>query len=118
MLGGVRNLFEAYTPAAAVRCSMSQVPEVLAYAPGERVFGDEYLAEKVQTTAGWNLVAGDEFWSRGYVQEMQDFIECVIQGREPLSGPRLGRDVVEVVYSSYLSAATGSRVDLPDVAAA
>ncbi len=43
---------------------------------------------------------------------MQDFVESVAEGRRPLSDGRLGRDVIEVVYAGYLSAAEGRRVEL------
>jgi predicted dehydrogenase len=48
----------------------------------------------------------------GYPAELQDFVECVAPGREPLSGGPLARDVVAVIYAAYLSAAEGRRVDL------
>jgi len=46
---------------------------------------------------------------------MQDFCECAITGREPISGSMLGRDVVAVTYAAYLSANTGSRTEVPIV---
>jgi predicted dehydrogenase len=48
----------------------------------------------------------------GYPQEIQDFMESVALGREPLSTGELARDVTGVVYGAYLSAAEGRRVDL------
>jgi predicted dehydrogenase len=48
----------------------------------------------------------------GYPAELQDFVESVAIGREPISGGSLARDVVAVVYGAYLSAAEGRRVDL------
>ena len=48
----------------------------------------------------------------GYPQEIQDFVEAIALGREPLSGAALTRDVVAVIYGAYLSAAEGRRVEL------
>ena len=48
----------------------------------------------------------------GYPGELQDFVESVALGREPVSGGPLARDVVAVVYGAYLSAAEGRRVEL------
>jgi predicted dehydrogenase len=47
---------------------------------------------------------------RGYPQELEDFVDAIRERREPLSGAALARDVVEVIYAGYLSAATGRRV--------
>jgi predicted dehydrogenase len=43
---------------------------------------------------------------------MQDFVECVATGREPLSNGPLARDVTAVIYGAYLSASEGRRIDL------
>ena len=112
MLGGTRNLIEVYTASAAVRCNMTPNDSVLAYAPEGTVFGTEYIAEKIETKAGWSPASPDEDWMRGYPQEMQDFLECVVDRRRPLSDGRLARDVVEVVYGAHLSVARGARVIL------
>ena len=45
---------------------------------------------------------------RGYPQELEDFIDCLLTGREPLSGLDLAEDTLKVVYSGYLSARRGS----------
>jgi predicted dehydrogenase len=49
---------------------------------------------------------------RGFPQELEDFVDAIREGRPPLSDAALAREVVEVVYAGYLSAATGRRVDL------
>ena len=48
---------------------------------------------------------------RGYPQELEDFVDAIREERPPMSGAALARDVVEVIYAGYLSAATGGRVD-------
>ena len=83
-----------------------------AYAPDGAVWGDEYITEKVETKAGWQFPSPDEDWMRGYPQELADFVDAIRERREPLSGARLARDVVEVIYAGYVSAATGRRVEL------
>ena len=86
---------------------------MLAYAPDAEAFSGEYIREKVETTAGWQFASADEDWANGFSHEIQDFCEAAASGREPFSGSLLGRDVVAVCYSAYLSAATGKRVDVP-----
>ncbi len=77
------------------------------------IFEAEYLMEKLETKAGWSSPAPDEDWAQGHRHAVQDFVESVAEGRRPLSDGSLGRDVIEVVYAGYLSAAKGRRVDLP-----
>jgi predicted dehydrogenase len=47
---------------------------------------------------------------RGYPQEFEDFVDAIRDGRPPRSGATPARDVVDVIYAGYLSAATGRRV--------
>jgi predicted dehydrogenase len=101
-----------YAARAVVLCNINPNDSVQAYAPDAAVFGDEYLVEKLETKAGWSAPQPDEDWMTGYPQEIQDFVEAIAHGREPLSGAALARDVIAVIYGAYLSAAEGRRVDL------
>lgn len=112
VLGGIRNQLAIYGARSALLCSINPVDAVQAYAPDASVFGDEYIVEKIETRAGWSFPQPDEDWMTGYPQEMQDFVEAVAAGREPLAGGALARDVTAVIYGAYLSAAEGRRVDL------
>jgi len=112
VLGGIRNQLVAYGARAMVICNINPNNVVQAYAPDSTVFGDEYLVEKLETKAGWSSPQPDEDWTSGYPQEIQDFMEAVAFGREPLSGGPLARDVTAVIYGAYLAAAEGRRVDL------
>jgi predicted dehydrogenase len=51
---------------------------------------------------------------RGYPQEMEDFIGVIDGSQEPLSGPQLAFDIVDVVYAGYVSSDEGRRVALPE----
>ena len=112
MLGGTRNTMEVYLSNAVVRANMSPNNAVEVYAPDAGIFGDEYLVEKLETKAGWNFPNPDEDWARGYPQELEDFIEAILDDREPLSGLDLAEEVVNVIYSGYVSAEKGQRVPL------
>ena len=111
-LGGVRNVVTAYLTNGVLQANITPSTSVMAYAPDGAVWGDEYISEKVETKAGWQFPAPEEDWMRGYPQELEDFVDAIRQRREPLSGGALARDVVEVIYAGYLSAATGRRVEL------
>lgn len=112
MLGGVRNILEVYTTNGAYRANMTPNNSLEAFTPDPEAFGAEYLHEKIETRTGWMSVSPDEDWSRGYPQEMQNFVEAVRGEAEPISDLRLATDVVDVIYASYLSAESGIRVEL------
>jgi len=113
VVGGIQNLLTVYATQAAIKVNINPNDAVLAYAPNADTFGDEYIREKVETKAGWQHTNPDEDWMNGFPHEMQDFCECAITGRAPISDSMLGRDVVAVTYAAYLSANTGRRTEVP-----
>jgi predicted dehydrogenase len=98
VLGGVQDLFSVYAGRATLHVNMNPNSTVMAYSPDAETFSNEYIREKVETTAGWQFTNADEDWMNGFPHELQDFCEAVATGREPLSGSFLGRDVVAVCY--------------------
>jgi len=112
MLGGVRNVFDVFTTNAVYQNNMTPNSALQVYTPEPTAFGDEYLHEKIETRTGWISAAPDEDWIRGYPQEMQDFMECVAEDREPLSGLALASSVIDIIYAGYESAARGERIRL------
>jgi predicted dehydrogenase len=112
VLGGVRNTLVVYLSNSVVNVNMNPHNVLEVYAPEPQIFGDEYIAEKLETKAGWNFPSPDEDWVRGYPQELEDFIDAVLSDREPVSGIDLARDVVETIYAAYASAEKGMRIEL------
>jgi predicted dehydrogenase len=113
VLGGIRNTMTVYLSNAVVQVNINPNDTVVTYAPAPQVFGEEYIAEKLETKAGWNFASPDEDWVRGYPQELEDFVDCLLTGREPVSGLDLAYQTVELIYSAYLAAEKGNRVALP-----
>jgi predicted dehydrogenase len=111
-LGGVKNLVTAYLSNSVVQVNINPNTSLVVYAPDGKIWGDEYITEKVETKGGWQFPSPDEDWMRGYPQEMEDFVDAVREGREPLSGALLAHETVEVIYAAYVSAQEGRRVDL------
>lgn len=112
VLGGVRNTMTVYMSNAVVNVNMNPSNCLEVYAPEPHIFKDEYLVEKLETKAGWNFPSPDDDWVKGYSPEMEDFIAAVLAHREPVSGIALARDVVEIIYTAYLSAQQGRRVEM------
>jgi predicted dehydrogenase len=115
-LGGVKNLVSVYLTNAVLQANINPNASVMAYSPEPRIFEGEYIAEKVETTAGWQFVSPDEDWMRGYPQEMDDFVSAIAEGRPPLSGADLAFDTLDVIYAGYVSAEEGRRVMLAEEA--
>jgi predicted dehydrogenase len=111
-LGGVHNYLEAYLSNARLRANMNPNNACVAYAPAPEIFGEEYISEKIETKGGWTFPSPDEHWNQGYLQEIADFVGAISEGREPISGFMLARDVTILLYAAYLSAEQGRRVDL------
>lgn len=113
VLGGVYNHLDVFLSTGRLQCKINPQDACMAYGPWEGAWGEEYLAEKISTRAGWSYPAPDEDWVNGYQQEIQDFVEAVTQDRAPLSGWLLARDVTAVIFAAYVSAAEGRRVEVP-----
>jgi len=112
VLGGVRNTIEVYLSNSVVHVNINPNNAVEIYAPDAHIFGDEYIAERLETKAGWNFPSPDDNWMRGYAQEMEDFIDAVRLNRDPASGIELAMDTVEVIYAAYTAAEEGRRVTI------
>ena len=106
-VGGMRDTLEIYASNARVQCNLSNTAMLQAYAPGEEVFRDVELAEKLETNAGWSYPSVGDDVLQGYARELGDFVAAASSGRAPVSDGSLGRDVLELIYGSYASAESG-----------
>lgn len=112
VLGGTRNNLQVYLSNAVAFANINPNNAVEVYAPDAHILGEEYIAEKLETKAGWNFASPDEDWMRGYPQELEDFIQSILEGKEPNSGLDLAEDTLKVVYAGYLSAEKGQRIQI------
>ena len=112
VLGGMESRLEVLMSGCRLRCNLSPNNLVESFSPAPEVFADEYLQEKLETSAGWSTPMPDEDWTSGHWGMCQSFVDCVADGRSPVTDGRLGLEVVRVVYSAYLSAQEGRRVEL------
>ncbi|NLA90458.1 MAG: Gfo/Idh/MocA family oxidoreductase [Synergistaceae bacterium] len=108
--GGVRNLIEFNTNTGTIACNIAPNTNMMTYTADASILKDIYVTEKVETTAGWQYVLLDEESARGYIQEAQDFMECIAEGREPLAGLDLAYETTKLTYAGYLSAEKGARI--------
>jgi len=114
VVGGVRNTMEVFTTSGAYLCNIAPNDQLRAYHIEGRGLEGEYFTEKVETKLGWQDLFLSEALNRGYIGELQDFMECVDTGREPRSGFDLAYDTMRVVYGAYVSAERGERFRFQD----
>jgi myo-inositol 2-dehydrogenase / D-chiro-inositol 1-dehydrogenase len=75
--------------------------------------GVGYAVEKAGNTVGWSFTMYEENWNYGFPQEMEHFVDCVRNDKEPLVTGEDGRAVMEIIFAAYESAGTGRKVELP-----
>ncbi len=110
ILGGVRNLMEIYTNESVYQPNIAPNSAMPVYHISPETISGVYITEKVETKAGWQHVFVDEEIARGYVGELQDFMECAATGRKPQSDFRLAYDSIKAIYAAYLSDEEGIRI--------
>ncbi len=61
----------------------------------------------------WTETVPPDKGANGVVRELQHFVDCVNEGKKPMSDGRDGRYAVEIVLATYKSAKEGAKVSLP-----
>jgi predicted dehydrogenase len=112
ILGGVRNLIETYTSGGSLFANITPNNHMMSYLTDEEKLAGVYITEKVDRKTGWQFICLEEEWTRGYLQEIQDFMECVATGRQPLAGLALAYETIKINYAGYWSAEEGRRIVL------
>jgi len=112
ILGGVRNLLETYTSGGSLFANITPNTQMTSYQTDEEKLASVYMTEKVDRKTGWQYICLEEEWTRGYLQEIQDFMECATTGRQPLSDLALAYETTRVNYAGYWAAEEGRRVTL------
>jgi predicted dehydrogenase len=112
IMGGVRNLIETYTSGGAMFANITPNNHMMSYLTEEDKLANVYITEKVDRKTGWQFICLEEEWTRGYLQEIQDFMECAAHGREPRAGLDLAYETTKVNYAGYWSAEEGRRINL------
>ena len=100
IMGGVRNLIETYTNGGALFANITPNNHMLTYHDRREKLAGVYITEKVDRKTGWQFVCLEEEWTRGYLQEIQDFMECVATGRQPLADLDLACETMRIQYAA------------------
>jgi predicted dehydrogenase len=112
IMGGVRNTVETYTNGGSLFANITPNNHMVSYLTDEKKLDGVYITEKVDRKTGWQFICLEEEWTRGYLQEIQDFMECAAFGRQPLADAGLAYETMKVNYAAYWSAEEGRRIAL------
>ena len=112
IMGGVRNLVETYTSGGSLFANITPNNHMMSYLTDEEKLSSVYITEKVDRKTGWQYICLEEEWTRGYLQEIQDFMECAALGRQPIAGLDLAYETIKMNYAGYWSADEGRRIAL------
>lgn len=111
-LSQIYNRMELFGNDAVYRVNMTPNNLLEAYFSDEIGIQEEEIMEKNDRNVGWHQVLVEEALIRGYVGQLQDFLECTAYGREPKSDFRLAKETLLVIYAAYYSAEIRRAVDL------
>ena len=112
VLGGTKNYIEIYGSNTAMNCNITPTDLLNTYFLDEDGLEDEPISEMLPKKLGWNKAFVSDEIIRGYVGELQDFMEAVAYGREPASGFDLAYETTRVLYAAYQSAEEGRVIEL------
>jgi len=110
-VGGMDDKVEIYGSAGRIGVDLTFGSPVSVYSRP----GYSYAIEKADNTLGWTKPAVDEFYNLGYVKELQHFVDCILEDRQPhwgVSGAA-GLECVRIVEAMYRSNVEGKTVALP-----
>ncbi|MCS7233804.1 MAG: Gfo/Idh/MocA family oxidoreductase [Synergistetes bacterium] len=111
-LGGLKNWVQVSLSKGMIYANINPNNMMLAYAPESTIWKDEYIAEKIETKGGWNFPSPDDFWTRGFPQELKDFVLSAKENREPISGFELAKETAKVIYAGYYSSEEGKKIEI------
>jgi len=107
--GGMDDRIEIYGDKGVIYSDLFRGNSSLTYSTD----GYGYAAEKAGSTKGWTFTIFEEAFNQGYPQELEHFIDCVRNEKEPCVTGKDGRAVLEMIYAAYESAGKGAKVLMP-----
>lgn len=111
VLGGTQNNVDVFCNDSALRCTITPPKLLDTYFLDEDGIEDLTLAEMLPSKLGWNKAFVSDEVIRGYLGELQDFVEAVAYDREPASNFQLAYETAKIMYAAYQSAEEGRRID-------
>lgn len=107
-ISGIRNELSVIADCAQYDIRVNPNDENELFLPDAGVAGDLLFREKLPTPQGTSFPRPHQFRAHGYVAEMSDAVDCVLErDRCPQSGPLLAWDTLAVLMAAYESSEQG-----------
>ncbi|RME27961.1 MAG: gfo/Idh/MocA family oxidoreductase [Deltaproteobacteria bacterium] len=114
LLGGMDSITHVFGTAGVIHADLLK-------GMGLKMYSAAGFGNNPDSNRGWSFPDYEWLWENGYPQEDEHFFDCMRSGSEPLESAEDGRQVLEIMYACYASAAEGRTITLPysppDVAA-
>lgn len=104
VLGGLVNYVNVYTTEGTMLCNTVPCDIMKTYFVSEDGLDDIYISENLDCKTGWNDVFISESIERGYVNQLKDFMECILTQREPVASYEIAFQTIQTIYDAYVSA--------------
>ncbi len=114
-IGAPVTTFDMFGNDAIFKCKFSQSDLLNVYFSDDKGIENEYIVEKNDSNAGHHKAIVSEEIIRGYYGEIQDFMECVRDQREPIVGFELAKEATELVQIAYYAAEQGRTIRLSEL---
>ena len=112
VLGGSKNYIEVFSNDSALVCNITPPDILQTYFLDEEGIEDVTISEMLPSKLGWNKAFVSDEVIRGYMGELQDFMEAIAYDRAPASDFDLAYETTKIMYAAYQSAEEGRRIDL------
>ena len=107
-ISGIRNELSVITDFAQYDLRINPCDEIELFLPKADAAGNLLLREKLPTSQGTSFPRPNQFYAHGYVNEMNDAVNCVLEkDRYPQSGAMMAWDTMAVLMAGYESAENG-----------
>ncbi|MDA1013320.1 MAG: Gfo/Idh/MocA family oxidoreductase [Planctomycetota bacterium] len=115
-ISGIRNEVSVITDFAQYDMRVNPNSENELFMPDGSAAGNLLLREKLPTATGTSFPRPNQFHAHGYVNEMNDAVDCVLDAdRVPQSGALMAWDTMAVLMAAYESSENdGAFVDLSE----
>ena len=109
VLGGTKNYIEIYTNNTSFICNLTPIDTLNVYMLDDNGMENIKFSEMLPTAIGWNKAFVSDEVIRGYTDELQDFINAIVEKRQAYSNFKIAADTIRVIYAAYVSAETGKK---------
>ncbi|MDX9971494.1 MAG: Gfo/Idh/MocA family oxidoreductase [FCB group bacterium] len=107
-IGGIRNELSVIADFGQYDIRINPNNENELFLPAGEVAGSILLREKLPTPQGTSFPRPNQFHSHGYVNEMEDAVDCALESRRyPQSGAMTAWDTMAVLMAGYESSEKG-----------